>query len=288
MYWNDYRRRWVMIFVELNGTSFLGEVWFAEADTPLGPWVFARKIVTHDRQTFYNPKQHPFFDKDNGRILFFEGTYTNSFSGNSETTPRYEYNQILYKLDLADLRLNLPVAIYACSGEKPPARFGTASQLTKSQSALPPAFFALDRPGKGTARSLPAPWKRCKLPRRERATPRRSNAACRPTFDNRSPARFLNFGQHNHYPERLLEMISRCFLFDAVRCLVRLTQRFCYVCVRNYAGCHDAAWGAKIARGCSAGRLPGPPPPRPTAASRRLALRQTSSWSCLPSPTKTG
>ncbi len=150
VYWNDYRHRWVMIFVELGGTSYLGEVWFAEADTPLGPWVFARKIVTHDRQTFYNPKQHPFLDKDNGRILFFEGTYTNTFSGNPETTPRYEYNQILYKLDLADPRLNLPVAIYALSGEQPPARFGTVSQLAKSQSA-PPAFFALDRPGKGTA-----------------------------------------------------------------------------------------------------------------------------------------
>jgi hypothetical protein len=149
VYWNDYRHRWVMIFVELGGASYLGEVWYAEADTPLGPWVFARKIVTHDRQTFYNPKQHPFFDKDNGRILFFEGTYTNTFSGNPETTPRYEYNQILYKLNLADPRLNLPVAIYERSDPKPAARFGTVSQLTKGQSA-PVAFFALDRPGNGT------------------------------------------------------------------------------------------------------------------------------------------
>jgi hypothetical protein len=55
----------------------------------------------------------------------------------------------LLKLDQADPRLNLPVAIYNLSDPKPPARFGTASQLKKGQSA-PPAFFALERPGKGT------------------------------------------------------------------------------------------------------------------------------------------
>ena len=34
-YWNDYRGRWVMIAVEIGGSSsFLGEVWLAEADTP--------------------------------------------------------------------------------------------------------------------------------------------------------------------------------------------------------------------------------------------------------------
>jgi hypothetical protein len=148
VYWNAYRRRWVMIFSELMGSSFLGETWFAEADTPLGPWVYARKIVTHDRQTFYNPKQHPFFDKDNGRVLYFEGTYTNTFSGNLEMTPRYEYTQILYKLDLADPRMNLPVAIYAGVGEKGGVRFGTG-RAAKGQSG-PVAFFVQDRPGHGT------------------------------------------------------------------------------------------------------------------------------------------
>lgn len=149
VYWNNYRRRWVMIFAEVNGTSHLGEVWYAEADTPLGPWVYARKIATHERYTFYNPKHNPFFDKDNGRVIFFEGTYTNTFSGNPETTPRYEYNQVLYKLDLADLRLNLPVPVYVLTGEDPPARLGTVHKL-KNESSVPVAFFALDRPGKGT------------------------------------------------------------------------------------------------------------------------------------------
>ena len=34
-----------------------------------------------------------------------EGTYTNTFSGNPCQTPRYEYNQIMYRVDLSDERL---------------------------------------------------------------------------------------------------------------------------------------------------------------------------------------
>src|SRR6185436_14141225 len=98
--WNAYRKRWVMIAVQTFGSSMLGEVWYAEADTPLGPWVYARKVVTHEKYSFYNPKQHPFFTNDGGRVLFFEGTYTHTFSGNSDATPRYDYNQVMYRLDL--------------------------------------------------------------------------------------------------------------------------------------------------------------------------------------------
>lgn len=98
--WNEFRRRWVLIATELGGTSPLGEVWYAEALEPTGPWRRARKIVTHDRYTFYNPVHHPFFDQDGGRVIYFEGTYANTFSGNPDATPRYDYNQIMYRLDL--------------------------------------------------------------------------------------------------------------------------------------------------------------------------------------------
>ena len=37
VYWNEFRRRWVMIAVERGGTSPLGEVWYAEADSPSVP-----------------------------------------------------------------------------------------------------------------------------------------------------------------------------------------------------------------------------------------------------------
>ena len=90
----------------------LGEIWYAEADSPVGPWVYATKIVTHDKYSFYNPKHHPMFDQEGGRLIFFEGTYTHTFSGNEHRTPRYDYNQIMYRLDLADERLALPVAVY--------------------------------------------------------------------------------------------------------------------------------------------------------------------------------
>jgi len=114
VYFNAYRKRWIMITVQQFGEpSFLGEVWYAEADTPVGPWAYARKIATHNKYSFYNPKQHPLFGKDDGRVLFFEGTYSHTFSGSAENaTPRYDYNQIMYRLNVDNPRLSLPVAVY--------------------------------------------------------------------------------------------------------------------------------------------------------------------------------
>jgi hypothetical protein len=104
--WNAHRKKWVMIATQIGGKpSFLGEVWYAEADEPVGPWQDAVKIVTHDKMDFYNPCHHPVFDRDGGKVIYFEGTYTNTFSGNPDRTPRYEYNQVMYKLNLSDERL---------------------------------------------------------------------------------------------------------------------------------------------------------------------------------------
>lgn len=108
--WNAYRKTYVMITSEMGraqSPSLLGELWYAEAEHPSGPWNRAVKIASHPRYTFYNPRQHAFFAADEGRTIYFEGTYTQSFSGNPVATPRYEYNQILYRLDLADPRLSL-------------------------------------------------------------------------------------------------------------------------------------------------------------------------------------
>lgn len=149
VYWNEARKRWVMITVEAGGTSFLGEVWFAEADSPLGPWVYARKVVTHDDYSFYNPKQHPMLDKAGGRSLVFEGTYTHTFSGNKDATPRYDYNQIMYRLDLDDPRLYLPVAVYTRND----GRFTLGTDRDDREgdaSARSLAFFARERPGEKT------------------------------------------------------------------------------------------------------------------------------------------
>jgi hypothetical protein len=103
--WNEYRKRWVLMTVEIGGTSMLGEVWCAEADQPTGPFGPAVKVVTHNKYSFYNPLHHVEFDAEGGRVIHFEGTYTHTFSGNPQQTPRYDYNQMLYRLDLADDRL---------------------------------------------------------------------------------------------------------------------------------------------------------------------------------------
>jgi hypothetical protein len=109
-FWNEYRHRYIMIASEVLGASVLGEVWYSEADRPEGPWVSARKIITHankkdDAHDFYNPTQHPFFDQAGGKVIYLEGSYVNTFSGNPHPTPYYEYNQIMYRLDLSDPRL---------------------------------------------------------------------------------------------------------------------------------------------------------------------------------------
>jgi hypothetical protein len=103
--WNACRQKWIMIAGEQGGTSLLGEIWYAEAPALTGPWRRAKKIVTHDQYSFYNPVHHAFFDQDDGRVIYFEGTYTTSFSGNPTPTPRYDYNQIMYRLELDDPRL---------------------------------------------------------------------------------------------------------------------------------------------------------------------------------------
>ena len=102
--WNAYRRKWVAIFTQLGGdSSHLGELWYAEADAPTGPWGGAVKVVTHDKYTFYNPQLHPGFTEPGSPILFLEATYTHTFSRTETPTPRHDYNQVLYRLDLNEL-----------------------------------------------------------------------------------------------------------------------------------------------------------------------------------------
>lgn len=104
--WNAFRQRWVAVFTQMKGdTSYLGEIWYAESDSPEGPWQRAVKVVTHDDYTFYNPRMHTELTDSRSPILLFEATYTKEFSGNPIATPRYDYNQILYRIDLDDSSL---------------------------------------------------------------------------------------------------------------------------------------------------------------------------------------
>jgi hypothetical protein len=101
--WNPWRRRWVTVFMQTFGQpSAFGELWYAEADQPTGPWGKAVKVLSHANYTFYNPRIHPEFTPADSPILIFEGTYTATFSDNKQPTPRYDYNQVMYRLDLDD------------------------------------------------------------------------------------------------------------------------------------------------------------------------------------------
>jgi hypothetical protein len=89
------------------------------------------------------------FDKERGRVIFFEGTYTSSLTSNPNPTPRYDYNQVMYKLDLADPRLALPVPIYT-SSEEHPAGFRALRAPHSAFRTSRVAFFAPDLAGTDT------------------------------------------------------------------------------------------------------------------------------------------
>ena len=175
VYWNEYRQRWVACTLQTFGTSWLGEVWYFEGDTPVGPWVYGEKIITHtithkgkggrrvdeagpggaETYGFYNVKHHPEFDKEQGRAIFIDGTYTQSFSGAKQPTPRYNYNQMMYKLELDDERLFLPVPVYRLGAHVDAATAGYYTKLNVSKAARLDgdaviAFFAPDRPRANT------------------------------------------------------------------------------------------------------------------------------------------
>lgn len=105
--WNEYRGRWVTVFQQLFGKpSAFGELWYAEAPSPTGPWGTAVKVLSHGNYTFYNPRLHAELTDSKSPVLLFEGTYTNTFvSPTPAPTPRYDYNQLLYRLDLDDPKL---------------------------------------------------------------------------------------------------------------------------------------------------------------------------------------
>jgi hypothetical protein len=144
--WNAFRKRWVMIVKEYEGVANHGILWFAEADTPLGPWVYAKRILRHDFYNFYNPLQHAFFDEDKGRVIFFEGTYSDFFDAGGPLTPRYNYNEIMYRLDLSDPRLALPVPVYLVGHERSMARYLLGDALNAQNAwdgVLSVPFFAI-------------------------------------------------------------------------------------------------------------------------------------------------
>lgn len=106
--WNEYRQRWVFIGAEGKNdlSSPFGEIWYAEAKEITGPWTKAVKVASHEDYSLYNPTHLYFFDQEGGRIIYFDGCYSVAFSKNRKNrTELYDYNMIMYRLDLSDPRI---------------------------------------------------------------------------------------------------------------------------------------------------------------------------------------
>lgn len=132
---NEWLGRWTRLVIP---TGALGETWLAISDTPMGPWVYATRVVVHEQYSFYNPRHHRELDEDHGRRMRFDATYTNSFSGNPDRTPRYDYNQIMMAVDVDRPELQLPVPIYTSERDE----LGPAEVVEPGDAPLVAGFFA--------------------------------------------------------------------------------------------------------------------------------------------------
>ena len=106
--------------------------------------------MTHDNYSFYNPKQHPYFAKDRGRIIYFEGTYTAWLSSNT-------YPDAALRLQPDDVQARPGRSAAGSAGAGLPVVAGCdqaairpmAGRRGRQQRAWI-AFFAPDRPFPGS------------------------------------------------------------------------------------------------------------------------------------------
>jgi hypothetical protein len=106
--YNSFKKCWIAI----NQGNKAGEIFYSEADTPTGPWAFAVRVAKFNDYNLYNPIIHPWFNKNAGQKIYFEGTYTNFFSDSKGKTAEADYNQVMFSLDLALPELELPIPVY--------------------------------------------------------------------------------------------------------------------------------------------------------------------------------
>lgn len=101
--WSSFRKKWVIVFTQKEGeSSRLGEIWYAESSSPMGPWENVIQVAIHDNYTFYNPRLHPDLTDVDSPTLLFEGTFTHTFAERATPVPQQDYNQVMYRLDLDD------------------------------------------------------------------------------------------------------------------------------------------------------------------------------------------
>lgn len=103
--WNTFRKNWVLIGNGPGSDTTPGDVWYAEAADITGPWGPATQIATHASHAFVGPAQLSPLQEEGGRYLYFEGTLHDPVTGPMEPLPRYQDNQLMYRLDVKDARL---------------------------------------------------------------------------------------------------------------------------------------------------------------------------------------
>lgn len=149
--YNSFRKRYVEVITE-DQPAFvpLDATWYTEADTPMGPWVYARRITGAGSRSIYNPTIAP-LRKNDGAQLFFAAVYAAPYIP-TPPLPYYNYSVVMHMLDVSDLRTALPVPVYELTGaDNASFRLGTKAAVHPGMPAeLPAPFFAYDRPAANT------------------------------------------------------------------------------------------------------------------------------------------
>ncbi|MGM0599912.1 MAG: hypothetical protein ACQETH_08875 [Candidatus Rifleibacteriota bacterium] len=123
--YNKFIKSWIAI----NQGAKPGQIIFSTADTPSGPWGFAKTVTEFNDYNLYNPVIHPWFKIDQGRSILFEGTYTWFFSGSEEKTPWADYNQVMFKLDLTQPQLKMPRPVYLITNQNNDKELACSEEL---------------------------------------------------------------------------------------------------------------------------------------------------------------
>jgi hypothetical protein len=124
--WNSYRKKYILVSDKgMNGgassESNYGELWYCESAALTGPWTDCVRAISHagTGSSCYNPLQLQFMDEAGGEAVYIACTFTSMWSsqqkkpkdkscefsdyggqGCSVAVPRYEYNNLVYKLNL--------------------------------------------------------------------------------------------------------------------------------------------------------------------------------------------
>ncbi len=170
---NTYRNRYVNVFNQWGSSS---SMYYSEADTPVGPWAWGRRIVNQAANTnppsrgfdLYNPHLLPFYGQ--GKTLYFAAVFAHAFANTWEPIPRYDYNVVMNRLkltdanDVDDVRTVVPVPVYnlvssATNAEQASKTLGMRGQVRAGMlNELPAPFFAYDRKPEAARQAVPAYW----------------------------------------------------------------------------------------------------------------------------------